>query len=178
MASEDFIDYAKLIDDAMHVIVKQALEKVGKHGLQGGHHFFISFLTQYPGVEVPKALKDQYPDEITIVIQHQFDDLEVTDKSFSVVLSFEHVKEKVSVPFKALTSFADPSVKFGLQFRHYSDLLEQGVEEEEEQVEESTKAKKSTASKTSKTSRKKTTKDAKKQDSNVVSMESFRNKKD
>lgn len=119
---DDFIDYGRLIDDAMHIIVKKALERVSKEGLPGKHHFFISFLTGYPGVELSAALKKKYPDEMTIVLQHQFEGMKVSDESFEVVLSFESVKEKIKVPFDALVAFADPSVKFGLQFRHMDEF--------------------------------------------------------
>ncbi len=118
---DDFINYGHLIDDAMHIIVKKALQKVIKEGLPGKHHFFISFATNYPGVKISENLKKKYPEEITIVLQHQFDSLEVTDEGFSVILSFNNVKEKVSVPFPSLVAFADPSVKFGLQFRQSND---------------------------------------------------------
>lgn len=120
--SDDFIDYGQLIDDAMHIIVKKALEYIKKEGLPGKHHFFISFLTSYPGVELSEHLRKKYPDEMTIVLQHQFDDLTITDQGFSVVLSFDNVKEKVGIPFDALVAFADPSVKFGLQFRHAEEM--------------------------------------------------------
>lgn len=120
--TDDFIDYGLLIDDAMHVIVKKALERVHKEGLPGKHHFFISFITSHPGVSISSALQNKYPEEMTIVLQHQFENLVVTDKGFSVVLSFDHVKEKIDVPFDALVAFADPSVKFGLQFRPWDEF--------------------------------------------------------
>ena len=119
---DDFIDYGKLIDDAMHIIVRQALEKVSKEGLPGNHHFFISFLTQYPGVKISKNLLKKYPDEMTVVLQHQFEEMKVSKNYFEVTLSFDGVKEKIRIPFKSLVAFADPSVKFGLQFRHVDVL--------------------------------------------------------
>jgi hypothetical protein len=112
------IDYPALIDIAMHSIVKRALDMAVKHGLPGNHHFFISFLTYFPGVKISEKLMSKYPEEMTIVLQYQFDDLRVYKDSFSVVLSFDNEKERITVPFMALTAFADPSVKFGLQFRH------------------------------------------------------------
>lgn len=123
--SSYFIDYGKLIDDAMHVIVKQALGYVNNGSLPGKHHFFISFLTTHPGVHISKVLKERYPEEMTIVLQHQFEDLQITDKYFSVVLSFDNVKEKIEVPFDSLIAFADPSVKFGLQFSHMEEKPEE-----------------------------------------------------
>lgn len=121
MSQDNFIDYGQLIDDAMHVIVKRALEIVVEEGLPGDHHFFISFLTQYPGVEISEKLMEKYPEEMTIVLQYQFQDLEVTDEGFQVTLSFDNVKEPLKIPFAALTAFADPAVKFGLQFRYIMD---------------------------------------------------------
>jgi hypothetical protein len=86
--------------------------------MPGEHHFFISFLTKFPGVILSEKLKNRYPHEMTIVLQFQFEELIVEEKSFSVCLSFDNVKEKITIPFVAITAFADPSVKFGLQFRH------------------------------------------------------------
>ena len=117
----DSINYGELIDDAMHVIVKRALEKVAKDGLPGDHHFFISFLTQYPGVKISKDLIEKYPEEMTFVLQYQFSDLFVDDEGMGISLSFDNVKESLYIPFMSLTAFADPSVKFGLQFRHMVD---------------------------------------------------------
>jgi hypothetical protein len=112
----DTIDYPGLIDSAMRNVVKEALVHIDKFGLPGEHHFFISFQTNFPGVSISPQLKSRYPEEITIVIQHQFWDLKITDKQFSIMLSFNNIPEKLVVPFDALTAFADPSIKFGLQF--------------------------------------------------------------
>lgn len=121
---EDLINYGKLIDDAMHIIVKKALEMViAQNGLPGGHHFFISFLTRYPGVQLSDKLRQKYPNEMTIVLQYQFEELQVTEENFSVMLSFDNLKEQVIIPFAALTAFADPSVKFGLQFRYLEEEI-------------------------------------------------------
>jgi hypothetical protein len=130
--SNDFIDYGKLIDDAMHIIVRNALQRVSKEGLPGKHHFFISFLTSYPGVVLSDTLRKKYPDEMTIVLQHQFENLKVTDKRFDVVLSFDNVKENIGAPFDALLAFADPSVKFGLQFRQIEESYEEDISELEQ----------------------------------------------
>lgn len=110
------IDYAELIDEAMHYVVRKVLQDTAKNGLPGDHHFFITFRTDAEGVMISDELRKKYPEEMTIVIQHQFFDLEVDDKAFSIVLSFDHVKHNLTVPFAALTSFVDPSVRFGLQF--------------------------------------------------------------
>jgi hypothetical protein len=112
----DTIDYPGLIDSAMRNVVREALIHVDQYGLPGDHHFFISFQTNYPGVSISPQLKARYPEEITIVVQHQFWDLKITNKQFSLMLSFNNIPEKLVVPFDALTAFADPSIKFGLQF--------------------------------------------------------------
>lgn len=174
---DDFIDYGKLIDDAMHVIVRRALERVSKEGLPGKHHFFISFLTDYPGVTLSQELKSKYPDEMTIVLQHQFEDLKVTDKRFEVVLSFDNVKERIGIPFDALVAFADPSVKFGLQFRHledFEDELDDLPFDDEDLLDEPEShqpAPKKGAKKTDKKGEKKSSKKT-----NVVSIDAFRKK--
>jgi hypothetical protein len=114
--TQETIDYPGMIDSAMRGVVRDALIHVDKFGLPGEHHFFISFQTNYPGVSISPQLKSRYPEEITIVVQHQFWDLKITDKQFSIMLSFNNIPEKLVVPFDALTAFADPSIKFGLQF--------------------------------------------------------------
>jgi uncharacterized protein len=100
----------------MRSVVREALLHVDTFGLQGEHHFFISFQTTYPGVSISPQLKARYPEEITIVVQHQFWDLKIEKERFSLMLSFNNIPEKLVVPFDALTAFADPSIKFGLQF--------------------------------------------------------------
>ena len=127
------IDYGELIDRAMHIIVREVLRRVQKTGLPGDHHFYITFLTHYPGVMISDTLREKYPDEMTIVIQHQFWDLEVEEDRFSIVLSFNNVQENLTIPFNALTGFADPSVKFGLQFHHVQMLYEIGHDSEEDE---------------------------------------------
>jgi hypothetical protein len=121
MTKKNIIDYSVLVDDAMHLIVKKSLEIFAKGNLDGDHHFFISFITKYPGVTISEKLHNKYPYEMTIVLQYQFEDLFINDKGFSVCLSFDNQKEKIVIPFAALTAFADPSVKFGLQFRHIDE---------------------------------------------------------
>lgn len=111
------IPYSDLIDGSMRGVIRQVLRQVEKSGLPGEHHFYITFLTEYPGVEVSDTLKSRYPNEMTIVLQHQFWDFKVTDDLFTVSLSFGGVPEYLVVPFAALVAFADPSVKFGLQFQ-------------------------------------------------------------
>lgn len=126
----DTIDYPGLIDAAMRNVVREALIHVDKFGLPGDHHFFISFQTNYPGVSISPQLKSRYPEEITIVVQHQFWDLKITKSQFSIMLSFNNIPEKLVVPFDALTAFADPSIKFGLQFHGKKPVANSTSDEE------------------------------------------------
>ncbi len=111
------MDYDRMVDSALRQVVRDALIEAGEVGLRGNHHFYISFNTSYPGVEIPDYLRQQYAEEMTIVVQHQFWGLEVTDDWFTVTLSFNKVQERLEIPFAAVSAFADPSVEFGLQFR-------------------------------------------------------------
>ena len=119
--SKDYIGYDSMVDEALRGVVREALRKVATDGLVGGHHLYITFRTAYPGVDVPDYLAERYPDELTVVMQHQFWGLEVEDDRFSVMLSFNKQRENITVPFAALTRFADPGVKFGLQFEPIGD---------------------------------------------------------
>jgi hypothetical protein len=110
------IDYGKLMHHAMRGLIRQVLSDVARDGLPGEHHFFITFDTQHPGVEIAPWLRDRYPEEMTIVMQHWFDALEVDDEGFAVTLSFGNQPERLVVPFDALRTFVDPSVEFGLRF--------------------------------------------------------------
>lgn len=112
----DKIDYHALLQDALRDVVRRVLEQVTEHGLPGEHLLYVGFRTSFPGVQVPRFLRDQYPEEVTIVLQHQFWGLEVTPEDFSVLLSFGGTRQQVVVPFAALTAFADPSADFGLRF--------------------------------------------------------------
>ncbi len=105
-----------MVEDALRGVVRATLEHTIAHGLSGDHHFYITFRTQAPGVVMPDFLRERYPEEMTIVLQHQFWDLTVDDQSFGVSLSFDNQLAELSVPFAALSAFVDPSVKFGLQF--------------------------------------------------------------
>lgn len=115
--SEDYINYPQMIDNAMRQMVREVMKRVQVEGLPGEHHFFISYNTQFPGVKMSDQLRAKYPKDITIVMQHQFWDFKVEDNQFHVTLSFGGAPEKLTVPFAALTAFADPSIKFGLQFQ-------------------------------------------------------------
>jgi len=114
--AEDLIRYDVLAQDALRGLVKKVLGEVAQAGLPGEHHFFISFNTRYPGVRISARLAADYPGEMTIVLQHQFWDLAVTDSAFEVGLSFKGVPEKLHVPLRALTSFVDPHASFALKF--------------------------------------------------------------
>lgn len=115
--SEDQLHYSTLIDQAMRGVVREVLKKVQVTGLPGNHHFYISYATTHPAVKMSEQLRAKYPNEITIVLQHQFWDFKVDENQFQVALSFGGVPEKLVIPFAALTAFADPSIKFGLQFQ-------------------------------------------------------------
>ncbi|HYK78607.1 MAG TPA: ClpXP protease specificity-enhancing factor SspB [Micropepsaceae bacterium] len=124
--AKDFIGYEALTDRALRGVVREALKRVQKQGLIGSHHFYLTFKTQDPGVEIPDFLKERYPDEITIVLQNQFSGLNVTEDSFEVTLSFQKLPARLFVPFAAMTGFADPSVQFGLQFKNATAAQGQG----------------------------------------------------
>lgn len=110
------IDYPKLMDRALRGLVKDALSTVAENGLPGDHHFYIVFDTKHPDVAVAGHLLAQYPEEMTIVMQHWFDHLEVGEEGFSVTLSFDNLPEPLYIPYESILSFMDPSVQFGLRF--------------------------------------------------------------
>jgi hypothetical protein len=112
----DHIRYDLLAQEALRGVVRHVLADAAKNGLPGDHHFYISFDTGAEGVRISPRLREQYPDEITIILQHQFWDLSVNDEGFEVGLSFGGVPERLVVPFAAIKGFFDPSVQFGLQF--------------------------------------------------------------
>jgi uncharacterized protein len=114
--STDLIRYDLLAQEALRGVVRHVLADIAKSGVPGDHHFYITFQTRAPGVKVSHRLLAQYPEEMRIVLQHQFWDLVVTDDVFEVGLSFGGVPERLAVPFSAITAFLDPSVQFGLQF--------------------------------------------------------------
>ncbi len=114
--AQDLFDYPTMVETALRGVVREALARTAREGLRGAHHFYVSFRTDAPGVLLPDYLRDKYPEEMTIVLQNQFWGLEVRDQDFSVTLSFQNRPEQLTIPFAAVTSFADPSVKFGLQF--------------------------------------------------------------
>lgn len=180
MSDTQYIDFPSLIDHAMRDVVRRVLEIVEKNGLPGDHHFFISFKTEYPGVTISNALLSRHPSEMTIVLQHQFWDLKVEEERFSITLSFNNIPEKLVIPFQAMTAFADPSVKFGLQFHTISaEDFDSDILDEDDLLEllekETTEAlrKKETARKPAK---KETSEGKKGGDDVVVALDAFRKK--
>ena len=114
--SVDHIRYDLLAQEALRSVVRQVLADVAKSGVPGEHHFYITFSTKAAGVKMSPRLRAQYPEEMRIVLQHQFWDLSITDEGFEVGLSFGGVPERLAIPFAAVTAFVDPSVQFALQF--------------------------------------------------------------
>ncbi len=151
----DEIDYGNLMHNAMRSLIQDVLTEVKNNGLPGEHHFFITFDTNHAGVEMASWLKDRYPTEITVVMQHWYDDLEVKDDGFSVTLNFGDTPEHLVIPYEAILTFVDPSVEFGLRFE---------TNEEDEDTDEQ----KPTVSKESDKD------DTKKETGQVVSLDNFR----
>lgn len=124
------IDYGKLMHRAMRGLIQQVLADVAQDGLPGEHHFFITFDTRAEGVDIAEWLRARYPEEMTIVIQHWFDDLDVREDGFSVTLNFGDNAEPLVIPYDAIRTFVDPSVEFGLRFES------QGAEDEGDEPED------------------------------------------
>lgn len=162
--------YDKMVESALRGVVRQAITEVQESGLPGDHHFYITFLTDYPGVKIPDYLRERYPGEMTIVLQYQFSDLSVNAERIAVTLSFNNIPEQLVIPLPAVTIFADPSVNFALQFQPLGEMMSDEDEEGGPDDEGPTtsgpkgKGKKSTAAKV----------DAK--SGEVVSLDQFRKK--
>ena len=154
----DTLDYGSLMHRAMRGLIFNVLEKVRDHGLPGNHHFFITFDTTHPDVQLANWLKDRYPEEMTVVIQHWFDNLEVREDGFSITLNFGDQPEPIQIPFDAIQTFVDPSVEFGLRFEN------QDMDEDEEEVDETEPSAEATE----------TSDEEPRQEAEVVSLDQFR----
>ncbi|MGN0903806.1 MAG: SspB family protein [Alphaproteobacteria bacterium] len=157
----DTISYERLVEKALLSVVRDALKIAGTDGLPGNHHFYITFKTRREGVVLSDRLIQAYPEEMTIVLQHEFSNLEITDKSFSVTLSFGNIPERITIPFDAVASFADPHAQFAVSFQVD---LKQAAEEPPPAPKKTEKKKKESEKKDS-------------EDDNVVSLSAFRKKK-
>ena len=125
---ENTLRYDRMVESALRGVVRQAITEVQESGLPGDHHFYITFLTDYPGVQIPDYLRDRYPGEMTIVLQYQFSDLSVNAERLAVTLSFNNIPEKLVIPLPAVTIFADPSVNFALQFQPLGEIMAEDEE--------------------------------------------------
>ncbi|MDB5393817.1 MAG: hypothetical protein JWM91_1323 [Rhodospirillales bacterium] len=123
--AKEILQYNVMVEAALRAVVRQALAEVAEAGLPGNHHFYITFRTGHPGVQVPDYLKVRYPAEMTIVLQFQFYDLQLDDNAFSVTLTFNNAPERLIIPLRAITVFADPSVNFVLPFQPAETTLEE-----------------------------------------------------
>ncbi len=122
--SQDVLRYDRLIEEALRSVVREVLTETAARGLPGNHHFYITFKTSHDGVDIPPRARAQHPEEMTIVLQHQFWNLAVEDDHFRVTLSFNKREEELVIPFASITTFADPSVQFGLQFQSHHEATE------------------------------------------------------
>ena len=125
---EDLIRYDVLAQEALRGVVRKVLQETAKAGLPGEHHFYISFATHHPGVRLSTRMREQYPDEMTIVVQHQYWDLKANDHGFEIGLSFNDIPENLLIPYAAIRGFFDPSVQFGLQFETHEEPVAEGAE--------------------------------------------------
>ena len=121
---DNTLRYDKMVESALRGVVRQAILEVKEKGLPGEHHFYITFMTDFPGVQIPDYLRERYPGEMTIVLQYQFENLMVDDVTMGVTLSFNNIPERLVVPLAAITIFADPSVNFALQFQPLGDMAD------------------------------------------------------
>ena len=124
----DLIRYDLLVQEALCGVVKKVLGDAAKHGLPGDHHFYITFRTHVPGVRLSSRMRELYPEEMTIILQHQFEDLKVTDYALEVGLSFKGIPEVLLIPFDALTGFFDPSVQFSAKFEPHPETDDESAD--------------------------------------------------
>ncbi len=165
---QDLIGYDEIIESSMRSVIHETLKKIEKSGLPGNHYFVVTFLTRYPETEISKTLKDKYPEEMTIAIQYQYRGLKVEQDFFQISLSFGGKYETLKIPFKAITSFADPSMNFALKFTISYDDLEGFIDDEFYDESENT------ANKNSKPKNNKSIDSS----SKIISLDAFRNKND
>ncbi len=125
--SDDTIDYGNLMHRAMRGLIQEVLSDVAANGLPGQHHFFITFDTGHPGVALAEWLRERYPEEMTIVIQHWYENLVVDDDGFAITLNFGNNPEPLYIPYDAIRTFVDPSVEFGLRFENHESGEEEGA---------------------------------------------------
>ncbi len=123
----DLIRYDLLVQDALRGVVRKVLTDSAREGMPGDHHYYITFRTESPGVRLSTRMREKYPGEMTIILQHQFWDLSVTDQNFEVGLSFNNIPERLLIPFDSVTGFFDPSVQFGLKFEVQDTAPEAGA---------------------------------------------------
>lgn len=133
--STDLIRYDLQVQEALRGVVRKVLADAARDGLPGEHHFYITFRTQAPGVNLSHRLREQYPEEMTIILQHQFWDLKVDDEGFEVGLHFKNIPERLHIPFEAVSGFYDPSVQFGLKFEAQGEDSDEFGDDEDETIE-------------------------------------------
>ncbi|OAN98029.1 SspB family protein [Sulfitobacter geojensis] len=155
------IDYGNLMHDAMRGLIRKVLLDVADRGLPGEHHFFITFDTSHPDAELADWLSDRYPGEMTVVMQHWYDGLDVTEEGFSITLNFGDAPEPLYIPYDAIRTFVDPSVEFGLRF-------------EQQETEEADKSEAQDLEPEPQPDVPDTPKEAKSKDAEIVSLDSFR----
>lgn len=187
--TEDILRYDILVQNALRGVIRKVLSEIDKTGLPGNHHFFITFMTGAPGVKVSNRVREQYPDQMTIVLQHQFWELEIDETGFGIGLSFSDVPEKLYIPYAAIRGFYDPSVNFELEFD--VEQAEDSAEEDGSELivsdtddEKVVKSEDETTSKGGSTPKEVENEDSEADDpeseeasADVVSLDAFRNKK-
>jgi uncharacterized protein len=131
------IEYGNLMHDAMRGLIRRVMDDVAQHGLPGEHHFFITIDTTHPGMQMADWLRQRYPEEITLVVQHWFDNLIVDDEGFAITLNFGNSPEPLYIPFDSISTFVDPSVEFGLRFElHHDDDDDEDEDDEAPMMED------------------------------------------
>ena len=181
---EDLIRYDVLTQEALRDVIRKVLEEVSVAGLPGEHHFFITFCTDHPGVRLSARMRERYPEEMTIVIQHSFWDLKVNDSHFEIDLSFDDILERLRIPFASLKGFFDPHVKFGVQFdAEFLETANDDIEADEDvdvnpdnlpQIAQSREMTKASSTKKKKPETAEQSEDEKADGAEIVSLDQFR----